>query len=91
MKTQKAKIGDTIKSFDFEGQCGSYFIGIVTKVEVDEKDGCEYVYFTATTRVKRIVTEHRDIEAVVKELRVVQNGHKKMMDDDFTDFIQVVK
>lgn len=86
----KAKIGDTIKSFDFEGKTGGFYIGIVTNVKIDKNDGCEYVYFISTTRVNKTVNELKDIKAIKKELRIVQNGHPKIFGDK-TDFIDIIK
>lgn len=68
----KAKINDRIKSWNVFGmpQFG-YYIGMVTKVEVDSTDRVEYVYYTA-------IVENRqgDNNNVWKEMRVPQNGTK---------------
>ena len=66
----KAKINDRIKSWNVSGmpQFG-YYIGMVTKVEVDSMDQVEYVYYTA-------IVENRqgNDKNVWKEMRVPQNG-----------------
>lgn len=65
----KAKLNDRIKSWNVSGMPErGYYIGMVTKVEVDMY-GVEYVYYTA-------IVENRNgsDRNVWKEMRVPQNG-----------------
>jgi hypothetical protein len=70
LKMTKAKINDRIKSWNVSGMPErGYYIGMVTKVEVDPMEQVEYVYYTAIVQNREGVSKD-----VWKEMRVPQNG-----------------
>ena len=81
----KAKKFDRIKSFNYSNlpEYG-YFVGMVTDVAVDAKDGVEYVYFTAILENRK--GESRDV--FKQKMKVPQNGTKTWT-DGFTNNIEI--
>ena len=81
----KAKKFDRIKSFNYSNlpEYG-YFVGMVTDVAVDAKDGVEYVYFTAIVEKR----DGKDDRNVFKQMRVPQNGTPLFV-EGFTNNIEI--
>jgi hypothetical protein len=81
----KAKIGDRIKSFNVSNMSEyGYFIGMVTWVDRDDKDGVEYVYYTALVENRNGADKN-----MWREMRVPQNGQKTWLDNT-TNFIEIL-
>ena len=72
----KAKPGDLIQSLHFRRPQDGSLLGTVVKVEVEEKDGVEYVYFTPIVDIgsNGIATAHKH-----GLIRAPQNGTPTLM------------
>lgn len=85
----KAKVGDMIKSYHVGPDMPErgYILGLVEKLEVDQRDGCEYVYYDAIMDVEGSELTPMNGE----KMRVVQNGHRISGNRErYTNFIKIV-
>ena len=73
---KKAQVNDIIRSYNVGGMPErGYFMGIVTKVEIDPMTKVEYVYYDAFLEVRG---ETR--KAVDDKMRVKQNGTESLFE-----------
>jgi predicted transcriptional regulator YdeE len=76
---QKAKVGDKIVAYNFKDESGcrsDYYVGVVTEIKADPRDGVEYVHYTATeyVQVERYSGEVEETTAFNHKFRCPQNG-----------------
>ena len=81
----KAKIGDRIKSMNIVGLPDrGHYIGMVTWINVDDKDGVEYVYYTALVENRNGVDRN-----MWREMKVPQNGTESLF-EGLTNNIEIL-
>lgn len=81
----KAKKGDYIQAFNSEYSDRGFNLGKVTKIEIDKKDGVEYVYYKAEISI----SADNIAKKLSKEFRIPNNGIDTSMGNT-TNFINVL-
>jgi hypothetical protein len=85
--TEKAKKGDLIQSLHFRRPLEGSIIGTVTRVDVDDMDGVEYVYFRPMLDIDH---DGRAYRVNTQEMRAPQNGTPTSM-GRITEGIFIIK